>query len=88
MHENYFSGMVDVFRQQPIKNGLILPLAQRGNTPVHIVCFKLCHLVLPTKLFPTLPLHKTRSYAQLLHSTVYSMHQNDQCKSTCSKAAH
>ena len=58
------------------------PLALSANAPVRGVS------VTPTKLRLTLPVHKTRNYAQLLHLTLYAMHQKDQSKSTGTKAAH
>ena len=37
---------------------------------------------------PTLLVHRTRSYTQLLCSTLFAVHEKDQRKSTGAKAAH
>ena len=55
---------------------------------VYYIWHKRCHSVLPTKLVPTLLLHTTRSYTQLLPCTFYAVYQNKQLKSTGSNVAH
>ena len=49
------------------------PLVRRTNAPAHRVWRQRCHSVSPTKLCPNLPVHTTRSYAQLLHFMLYAM---------------
>ena len=53
-----------------------------------VKCWQKCHSVSPAELHPTLLLHRTRSYAQLLQCMLCTVHQRDQHKSTGRKAAH
>ena len=42
------------------------PLVKSANEPVHSILCKRCHSASPKELHPTLLVHRTRSYAQLL----------------------
>ena len=48
----------------------------------------LAQSVSPTKLHPTLPARRSTSSSQLLLSTLFAIHQLDQCKYTGAKAAY
>ena len=50
-------------------------LVQSANAPAYRFWHIRCHSVSPTKLCPTWTVYTSRSYAQLLHSTLYAMCQ-------------